>query len=167
MKIVASCNEQMTARPRSGQLRQPEEERVLTSRPRWPADIHERLHAASVNARELGDWSVALRERAIIARLSSRPRGHFARVVGTLRGLAVTGLVRKDGGLAGHPELVKEACRILDLSGLTFIDASGLQAIVNAKQHIEAEGNKFRVRGAVGIVRRIFDVTSLSPWLED
>lgn len=56
---------------------------------------------------------------------------------------------------------------VLDLSGLTFLDAKGLQAILSAKQRIEAHGDQIRIRGAFGIVRRIFDLTHLSHWLDD
>lgn len=56
---------------------------------------------------------------------------------------------------------------VLDLSGLTFLDAKGLQAILSAKQRIEAQGDRIRIRGAFGIVRRIFDLTDLSHWLDD
>ena len=56
---------------------------------------------------------------------------------------------------------------LLDLSGLEFLDAAGLRAILRAKQRIEAGGDRLHIRGAKGIVRRIFEVTSLSHLLYD
>jgi anti-anti-sigma factor len=73
------------------------------------------------------------------------------------------------GSVLAEEALVKAAGStvVLDLSGLTFLDAKGLQAILSAKQRIEAQGDQIRIRGAFGIVRRIFDLTDLGHWLDD
>lgn len=55
----------------------------------------------------------------------------------------------------------------LDLSGLTFLDATGVRSILRAKEVIEADGSKLHVRGAFGIVRRVIDLTGLSYLLDD
>lgn len=55
----------------------------------------------------------------------------------------------------------------VDLSGLTFIDASGLGAIVEARNSILAEGSGFRAWGATGIVRRAIDLTGLTSLLTE
>lgn len=239
--------------------------------------LRDRLRQATAASLGLCADATGLRTLATEARLASRPRGHYARVTGTLMGRPVTGLVRKDGAFAGHAvllalirrgpaggapakrgsagrasagrgsaptpiaatlrlaracdavtsveffragqrddgvvscvamdpyfadsgafsvtghdireghvvyfygeldmsgtELAEEtlvrAARstvVLDLSGLTFLDASGLRAIVAAKQRIEADGNKFCIRGAFGIVRRVFEITELVHYLEN
>ncbi|MGH8980983.1 MAG: STAS domain-containing protein [Acidimicrobiales bacterium] len=226
------------------------------------SELTERCCDASARSSALVARSVLLREAAIVTRLSSRPRGHYARVVGSLSGAVVTGIVREDGALDGDPALVaharaglltaaaaptplaatlrlSRACDllssvalhfagrrgadmpaavamhrpeeqvphfstserevdghrvvafygeldladaeraeqalvavagssvVLDLSGLRFLDAAGLGAIVHASERIEAEGGALRTRGASGIVRRIFEVTSLCHLLGD
>lgn len=55
---------------------------------------------------------------------------------------------------------------MLDLSGLTFLDVSGLRAIVSAKQRADATGGALRIQGARGSVRRVFDLTGLAHLLE-
>ncbi len=54
----------------------------------------------------------------------------------------------------------------VNLSKLTFLDAQGLDAIVSARQTILAEGNTFRIVGARGIVRRVFELTGLVSLLD-
>jgi anti-sigma B factor antagonist len=65
--------------------------------------------------------------------------------------------------------LVQTARRtvVLDLSGVSFLDASGLGAILHAREKIAADGHELSIRGAVGIVRRVFDITDLSHLLDD
>jgi anti-anti-sigma factor len=56
---------------------------------------------------------------------------------------------------------------VVDLSGLMFIDARGLSSLLEAKRRIEAEGHSIEFRHASGVVRRVFDVLSLSDLLTD
>ena len=56
---------------------------------------------------------------------------------------------------------------IAELSGLTFLDAAGLSALLSAKRHVEAAGHRFEVRGARGGVRRLFELTNLQSLLND
>ncbi|MEZ5184093.1 MAG: STAS domain-containing protein [Acidimicrobiales bacterium] len=49
----------------------------------------------------------------------------------------------------------------IDLSDVTFIDSSGLQAITAALRELRDEGRDLRVEGASRAVRRIFEVTGL------
>jgi len=56
---------------------------------------------------------------------------------------------------------------VMDLAGLTFLDASGLSAIVAARRAVTARGNQFRIRGAQAMVRRVFEVTDLAHLLDD
>jgi len=53
----------------------------------------------------------------------------------------------------------------LDLSGVSFIDSSGLRVIAAAVQRSEATGQPFTVSAASDAVRRIFEMTGLSSLL--
>ena len=54
---------------------------------------------------------------------------------------------------------------VLDLQHLSLLDASGLRTILGAKRRIEAQGRALRIKGAHGLVRRIFEVTGLGHLL--
>lgn len=54
---------------------------------------------------------------------------------------------------------------IVDLSALTFIDSSGLTALVHAHNKILGRGHSFELRGASGSVQRVFEITGLSNLL--
>lgn len=51
---------------------------------------------------------------------------------------------------------------VVDLSGLQFLDSSGIAALLAARSRITEAGNGFELRGAKGIVRRVIEVTGLS-----
>lgn len=51
---------------------------------------------------------------------------------------------------------------VVDLSGLRFLDSSGIAALLRARQEIVDAGHGFEMRGATGIVRRVLDVTGLA-----
>ncbi len=51
---------------------------------------------------------------------------------------------------------------VVDLSGLRFLDSSGIAALLSARSEIVERGHGFEMRGAQGIVRRVLDVTGLS-----
>lgn len=54
---------------------------------------------------------------------------------------------------------------VVDLAGLTFIDSSGLTALVHARNEITGSGRAFELRGASGSVQRVFEITGLSKLL--
>lgn len=56
---------------------------------------------------------------------------------------------------------------VVDLTGLSFMDAGGLSAVVRAKRLCESAGGSMTITGAYGIVRRVFQVTGLESVLED
>jgi len=56
---------------------------------------------------------------------------------------------------------------VVDLSGVTFMDSSGIAALVAARRQVEADGNGLVLRGAQGVVRRVFQVLSMEDWLTD
>jgi anti-sigma B factor antagonist len=55
---------------------------------------------------------------------------------------------------------------VIDLEGLTFMDSSGLSLLLHARQREEAEGQRIRVVGASGEVRRLLEVTRADQFFE-
>lgn len=55
----------------------------------------------------------------------------------------------------------------LDLSPLRLIDASGVAAIVEERRRRDAAGDRLRVEGATGIVRRVFEIVGLAAPILD
>jgi anti-sigma B factor antagonist len=53
---------------------------------------------------------------------------------------------------------------IVDISGVTFIDSSGLAALVHAKQNVDAYGGKFAISGMNEDVRPIFEIARLDQF---
>jgi anti-sigma B factor antagonist len=71
-------------------------------------------------------------------------------------------------------EALSDACSatadllVIDVSGLTFMDASGLNLLVGAHNRRLEEGRRgLVVQGAAGIVRRVFEITQLTSLIED
>lgn len=56
---------------------------------------------------------------------------------------------------------------VLDLTDLRFVDAAGVAGIVAASREISSAGHNLVVRGARGIVRRVFEITELGHFLRD
>lgn len=56
---------------------------------------------------------------------------------------------------------------VVDLSGLEFLDSSGIAALLSARSRILESGNGFELRGAAGIVQRVLEVTGLSFLLSE
>ena len=50
---------------------------------------------------------------------------------------------------------------IVDLTRVTFLDSSGLSALIAGKRTADAQGTPFQVRGASDNLRRLFEVTGL------
>lgn len=55
----------------------------------------------------------------------------------------------------------------VDLSGLRFIDSTGLTVLLAARDEIISLGHGFELRGASGVVRRVFEITGLAHLLTD
>jgi anti-sigma B factor antagonist len=58
--------------------------------------------------------------------------------------------------IAEHPEHV-----VVDLSGVTFIDSSGLAVLIKAMQDIKEYGGKLTLAGINNNVRSIFEMARL------
>jgi anti-anti-sigma factor len=54
---------------------------------------------------------------------------------------------------------------LVDLSGLTFLDASGIAALSRCRTAAATTGVLLRAEGARGVVRRVLDLTGVSEWL--
>jgi anti-sigma B factor antagonist len=56
---------------------------------------------------------------------------------------------------------------VVDMADLTFIDSSGLTALVHASNELTKRGLGFRVRGVSPDLRRIFELTGLTKLLDE
>ena len=56
---------------------------------------------------------------------------------------------------------------IVDLAGVTFLDSSGIGALVRTRIRIEAGGGTLVLRHAQPIVARTFEIVGLDDWLTD
>jgi anti-sigma B factor antagonist len=88
-----------------------------------------------------------------------------------IRVLRLAGEFDLSGVAAFERELARDSSEredmlILDLRGLTFIDSSGLRAVVRADYRARAEGKRcLLVRGSQRI-SRVFDLTGVTDRLE-
>jgi anti-anti-sigma factor len=56
---------------------------------------------------------------------------------------------------------------IVDLRRLTFLDRTGLSALLSARRTLENAGGAMSIRGASGSVRRVFEVAGIAGLLDD
>lgn len=99
-------------------------------------------------------------EKLFDVRMRSTDAGHFVAFLGELDAESRQHAVETLVAIAGSTVL-------LDLSGLRFMDACGIGALVEAKRTIESRGNQLEIRGASKIVRTICAVNGLSELLAD
>jgi anti-sigma B factor antagonist len=55
---------------------------------------------------------------------------------------------------------------VADLSGLTFMDSSGLSSLIRCRKVAAASGREFSVRGAAGQVAQVLTITGLLGLLQ-
>jgi anti-sigma B factor antagonist len=55
----------------------------------------------------------------------------------------------------------------LDLSDLDFLDSTGISILVEAWQRSRANGDRLRIRGATGQVKRVLEITGVHGHLTD
>lgn len=67
----------------------------------------------------------------------------------------VTGVVAGAGALAVN----------LDLSGLGFLDSSGIRALLRARRAVVAQGGSLTVSGARGLVAEVLHITAVEELL--
>ncbi len=56
---------------------------------------------------------------------------------------------------------------VVDLRRLTFIDSTGLSVLLSARRTLSDVGGTMSIRGASGIVRRVFEAAELADVLDD
>ena len=85
----------------------------------------------------------------------SDPRGVRVRIMGELDLATAPELDRVLDGLGndGHDEM------LIDLSGVTFMDSTGLASIVRAYRHAEAGGRRVVLHRGPPQVQRLFEIT--------
>jgi anti-sigma B factor antagonist len=55
---------------------------------------------------------------------------------------------------------------VVDLSGVEFLDSSGLSALVATKHRLDANGGQLRLRRAQPRVQIVFEVSGLTTWFD-
>lgn len=70
-------------------------------------------------------------------------------------------LTRLANGAGGDAERI-----VVDLSGVGFMGASGLSALVTAEQALRRRGSTLRVRAPQRVVAHLFELTGLDHFLE-
>ncbi len=56
---------------------------------------------------------------------------------------------------------------VVDLRGVSFLDASGIGVLAEADQRLGLSGGKLTLRQPQGIVRRALEVIGLIDWIEE
>ncbi|MGH9246641.1 MAG: STAS domain-containing protein [Acidimicrobiales bacterium] len=54
---------------------------------------------------------------------------------------------------------------VVDVAGLTFVDSTGLRAILAGREKLQAAGATLVLEGASGVVERVLDMTGLGGLL--
>jgi anti-sigma B factor antagonist len=63
-------------------------------------------------------------------------------------------------------DLLQEVERVVaDLSQVTFVDSSGLSALIAVRQEATRLARDFRIRSATGPAARVLTLTGLTEWL--
>ncbi len=70
-------------------------------------------------------------------------------------------------GLAESLTAIAGSMVVVDLAGLTFVDTSGITALVIARNQITRDGDRLVLARPSGIVRRALEVVGLADWIED
>ena len=87
-----------------------------------------------------------------------------------LDGTAVV-LVVGEVDLATSPQLraclvALDGAVVVDLSGVGFLDSSGLNALIGGKKHLDAQGGSLRLQGAQPQVQAVFEVMGMIEFFE-
>ncbi len=97
---------------------------------------------------------------AFSRRVSDAGEVHVVSLVGELDMKTAEGLADWLADVAGS--LV-----VVDLSQLTFMDSSGITALVKARAQIEQAGSELRLTRPTPNVERVLQIVSLSEWVDD
>lgn len=69
--------------------------------------------------------------------------------------------------LAAYLDKLAHSTVIVDASGLTFVDAAGIGALLQAQQQITRRGDALVLRGASPRIRRVIELAGATALLED
>lgn len=77
---------------------------------------------------------------------------------------ATVGLMKQDIGdaIAANPGTIVT----IDMTGVTFLDSTGLGALVSALRQAHDNGGDIRITNVASNVRKVFDITGLSKVFE-
>lgn len=93
--------------------------------------------------------------------LRPRPGVAHVQLTGELDIASAKSLASALKGLPDRPSLA-----VVDLSGLSFIDSSGLRALLDMKRSLAAEGGRLVLIQGPSQVSRVFEVTRLDRHFE-
>ena len=55
----------------------------------------------------------------------------------------------------------------VDMSGVTFLDSSGISTLVSQRIRLEATSHRLRIVNPSQAVRTVLEITGLEDWIED
>ncbi len=99
-----------------------------------------------------------------ILEVETRPGNGLVQVV--LRGELDLSTVEKVESELGAVEAREEKLVVLDLSGLSFLDSTGLRLMVTADQRAQKDGRRLVIVKGPEPVQRVFSITKLDETLE-
>jgi anti-anti-sigma factor len=99
-----------------------------------------------------------------ILEVETRKGDGVAHVV--LRGELDLSTVEKVEQELGQLQASEELLLVLDLSGLTFLDSTGLRLMVTADQRAQKDGRRLVIVKGPETVQRVFSITKLDETLE-
>lgn len=96
--------------------------------------------------------------------MSEGPLAVSAVVDGTVGRVTLTGELDLDGAGAVGEELLRlpdggATEVVVDASGLTFLDSSGLRALLSAREQLESAGATLRLESVSPAVERVLEMT--------
>ncbi len=85
----------------------------------------------------------------------------------TANGLAVTGEIDAHTApmLAEAIDSAEQSELEIDLSGVEFVDSSGLRVLIDAHQRADADGRTLRLARPSAAVQRLFEISGVDDYL--
>lgn len=99
-----------------------------------------------------------------ILEVETRPGDGLVQVM--LRGELDLSTVERVETELGAVEAGEEKLLVLDLSGLTFLDSTGLRLMVTADQRAQKDGRRLVIIKGPDTVQRVFSITKLDETFE-
>ena len=92
--------------------------------------------------------------------VTTRRRGDIA-IVAVDGSIDVSNVWRMDDEVTAAVGSADITSVLIDLSGLTFMDSSGINALLQGRRRADARGIQYQVAGAEGMVRQVLDLTGV------